>query len=197
MQIKQRMPHLILMAIIQFLIFGYIAAPAADAQEPFGARTQALLRWVESELAKIGQQPPEQMDFSSPSATTINNAVSFLSTSPLTGAGMQQQGTGAGGSPPPSGGATTQSPPPLTIQLPPPPPERYAPSARGQPPIQLPDPSTIPSPPDAQAPPTQWRPPIQLPNPSAGATARPPIQLPAIPLPPHPPEEQAPWRQGG
>ena len=200
MKMNERLPRLIVSAIIQLLVFGFFAAPAADAQETYGERTEALMRWVESELAKIGQGLPDRIDFSNPSAAATANAMRLISTSPLTGSAMQQPAPGAGGSPPLSGGTPNQSRPPLNIQLPPPPPERYAPSARGQPPIQLPDPSTIPSPPAAQAPPQQGRPPIQMPIPSGGAQGRPPIQLPnpaTIPLPPHPPEEQAPWRRGG
>lgn len=85
--------------------------------------------------------------------------------------------------------------PALTIQLPPAPPEKYAPTSSTRPPIDMPDPSTIPVPPATQAVTQTARPPIQLP--ASIRTVRPPIELPGdftIPLPPHPPAEQAPGR---
>ena len=183
--------------VISFVICGFGATWSAIAQESYAARSEAMMRWAEAELAEVLRELPPGTELPPPSDSAIASSLNLFSSSPLTGNGIQQTATSAVGSPPPAGGTTGQSPPPITIQMPPNPPERYAPAAQWKPPIQMPDPSTIPSPPQAQAPPTQQRPPIQLPNPSGGAVGRPPIQLPAIPLPPHPPEAQAPWRQGG
>jgi len=193
----ERIRRLILATFIQLLVFGFLVAPAANGQEPTGPRTAAVHRWVEGELARYGQRLPEGIDFSAPSATAVANALRLVDASPLTGSGTQQPPSVAGGSPAPSGGGSSQSPPPIEIQLPPHPPESQAPPAQWRPPIEVPDPSTIPSPPLSQAPPQQQRPPVQLPNPSGGTAARPPIEPLTIPLPPHPPEAQAPWNQRG
>ncbi len=186
----------------------------ANAQGSFAERSEATLRWADAEAADVLRDSPSGTVLPPPSPAAIAAAFDLFASSPLTGArvpvppqpGVSQPSAAPLGQPSPTSsvraaqghaGTPTPSPPPITIQLPPPPPERYAPAARWRPPVQVPDPSTIPIPPLAQAPPQQQRPPIQLPSPPGETVGRPPIDLPVIPLPPHPPEAQAPWRQGG
>lgn len=185
------------LAVIVLAVCGFAMPPPAVAAESIAARSEALMRWADDEMAEVLRGLPTGTRMPAPSADAVAHARQLLSGSPLTGQALSQQATGAGGSPPLPGGASNQSPPPITIQLPPHPPESQAPPAQWRPPIQIPDPSAIPSPPLTQAPPQQQQPPIQLPNPSAGASGRPPIEPLTIPLPPHPPESQAPWNQRG
>jgi hypothetical protein len=193
----QRTHRPICVVAIQVIVVGFLIAPAATAQEPTGPTAQARLRWFEGQMARYGGGFQERIDLSSPTATALANALRLIETSPLRGRSAQAPGVATGGSPTSSPGASSQSAPPIRIELPPHPPESQAPAAQWRPPIQVPDPSTIPSPPLSQAPPQQQRPPIQLPNPTGGMQARPPVDLPVIPLPPHPPESQAPRNQRG
>jgi len=185
------------LSTVPLLILGYDVIGIAGSQETSTTQAQELIQLAEEGVAETMKNLPAGSILPPPSAAGITSALNLFSTSPLTGSGIQESGTGTGSLSPNSGATTNQSPPPYTIQLPPPPPEKYAPPAQWRPPIQIPNPSTITSPPLAQAPQQQWRPPIEMPNPSSGTTGAQPIQLPIIPLPPHPPEEQAPWNKGG
>ena len=186
---SDRLSGLLALAALQVMVCG----SSAIAQESHADQSEALLRWADSVLPA---ELPPGTKLPPPGAATITRVSAIIASSPLTGTDP-----GAGGSVPPASGASSQSPPPITIQLPPHPPERHAPSIPGKPPIQMPDPSSIPTPPVQQAPPSQERPPIPIPGASPGASpsapVRPPILDPAtIPLPPPPPEDQAPGRQG-
>jgi hypothetical protein len=177
--------RLLALAAIHIVICGFGVIEATEAQEISAVRSKALSQWPYASSAEALRKIPPGTELPPPSVQAIERSLNLVSTSPLTGSGMQQPAAGAGGSPPPSGGGSNQSLPPIEIQLPPHPPESQAPPAQWRPPIELPNPSTIPSPPLSQAPP----------NPSAGASGRSPIEPLTIPLPPHPPESQAPWNQ--
>ncbi len=186
-------------APIVFSIIVCCCAVSVDAATPgsSAARAEAWLRWADAEQADAMRKLPAGTTLPPPSEASVARSLNLFATSPLTGSGMQQPVGRAGGSPTSSGQASGQAPPPIQIQLPPHPPESQAPPAQWRPPVQVPDPSTIPSPPLSQAPPQQQRPPVQPPNPATGATGRPPIEPLTIPLPPHPPDSQAPWNQRG
>ncbi len=210
---RNRRPRFAAPAAMPLAICVFSAVLAAESHASRIDQSAALLRWAEAEISVAIAHAPGGTALPPPSPAAISGALDLFSTSPLTGQGARRPNAGpdhsalgsavASSMAQPERGPQVQlgSPPPITVQLPPPPPERYAPSARGLPPIQIPDPETIPSPPATQAPPARWQPPIEIPRPAAGgAPARPPIQIPdasAIPLPPPPPEEQAPWLQGG
>ena len=196
MQLKSIICHLVALITFNLISFGFCIVQFAGAQETNAIQTDELERLIGSKLANNIRQLSGGSESITPTPEVISNMLSLFSTSPLTRNDVQQSETEGNRSTLISSEKSNQSSTPITFQLPPHPPEKYAPASQWRPPIQLPEPSTIPTPPMVQAPIQQRSPPIKIPNPSGATTETPPIQLPVIPLPPHPPEEQAPWRSG-